>query len=62
MIGAIITLARRGEYPNFGVDVLLAIMAAVVAWLDSARFHFEVWVLVDPTWPTRLDESGLCAS
>ena len=32
MIGAIVTHARRREYPNVGVNVLLAIMAAVVAW------------------------------
>jgi hypothetical protein len=31
MIGAIITHARRREYPNVAINVLLAIMAAVVA-------------------------------
>jgi hypothetical protein len=35
MIGAIITHARRREYPNVALSVLLAIMAAVIAW---ARF------------------------
>lgn len=32
MIGAMVTHARRGEYPNVAISVLLAIMAAVVAW------------------------------
>jgi hypothetical protein len=41
MFGAIITLARRGEYPNFAVDVLLAIMAAVVAWARFGAFSFR---------------------
>ncbi len=32
MIGAVVTHARRGEFPNVVVNVLLAVMAAVVAW------------------------------
>lgn len=32
MIGAIATHARRREFPNVAVNVLLVVMAAVVAW------------------------------
>jgi uncharacterized membrane protein YphA (DoxX/SURF4 family) len=32
MIGALVTHARRREFPNVAVTVLLAAMAAVVAW------------------------------
>ncbi|HSS22960.1 MAG TPA: DoxX family protein [Mycobacterium sp.] len=40
MIGAIITHARRREYPNVALNVLLAIMAAVVAWGRFGAFSF----------------------
>jgi hypothetical protein len=40
MIGAIVTHARRGEYPNVGVNLLLAIMAAVVAWGRFGPYAF----------------------
>jgi uncharacterized membrane protein YphA (DoxX/SURF4 family) len=32
MVGAVVTHACRGEYPNVVVNLLLAVMAAVVAW------------------------------
>jgi uncharacterized membrane protein YphA (DoxX/SURF4 family) len=32
MIGAVVTHVRRGEYLNVVVNVLLAVVAAVVAW------------------------------
>jgi uncharacterized membrane protein YphA (DoxX/SURF4 family) len=32
MIGAIVTHARRRELPNVAVNVVLAVMAVVVAW------------------------------
>jgi hypothetical protein len=40
MIGAIITHARRREYPNVALNVLLAIMAAV-AWARFGAFSFS---------------------
>jgi len=32
MVGAIITHARRREYPAIGINVVLLLLAAVVAW------------------------------
>jgi uncharacterized membrane protein YphA (DoxX/SURF4 family) len=32
MLGAVVTHARRREYPNVAINVLLAIMAAVIVW------------------------------
>jgi uncharacterized membrane protein YphA (DoxX/SURF4 family) len=40
MIGAVVTHARRREFPNVVVNVLLAIMAAVVAWGRFGRYSF----------------------
>jgi len=40
MIGAMLTHARRGEYPNVAINVLLAIMAAVVAWGRFGPYSF----------------------
>lgn len=40
MIGAISTHARRGEYANVGINLLLAIMAAVVAWGRFGPYAF----------------------
>lgn len=40
MIGALITHARRGEFPNVAVNVLLAVMAAVVAWGRVGPYAF----------------------
>jgi uncharacterized membrane protein YphA (DoxX/SURF4 family) len=40
MIGAVVTHARRGEYPNIAVSLLLAIMAAVVAWGRFGPYSF----------------------
>jgi uncharacterized membrane protein YphA (DoxX/SURF4 family) len=41
MIGAIITHARRGEYPNVAINVVLAIMAATVAWGRFGPYSFS---------------------
>jgi DoxX-like family len=40
MIGAMVTHARRGEYLNLAINVLLAIMAAVVAWGRFGPYSF----------------------
>ena len=40
MIGAVVTHARRGEFPNVAVNVVLAIMAAVVAWGRFGPYSF----------------------
>jgi len=40
LIGAIVTHARRGEYPNAGINVLLLVMAAVVAWGRFGPYAF----------------------
>jgi uncharacterized membrane protein YphA (DoxX/SURF4 family) len=40
MIGAIVTHARRAEFPNVAVNVVLAIMAAVVAWGRFGPYSF----------------------
>jgi uncharacterized membrane protein YphA (DoxX/SURF4 family) len=40
MLGAMVTHARRGEYPNVAINVLLAIMAAVVAWGRFGPYSF----------------------
>ena len=40
MIGAIVTHARRREYPNVAINVLLAVMAAVVAWGRFGPYSF----------------------
>ncbi|MBV6762307.1 DoxX family protein [Rhodococcus opacus] len=40
MIGAVATHARRGEYPNAGINVVLALMAAVVAWGRFGPYAF----------------------
>jgi uncharacterized membrane protein YphA (DoxX/SURF4 family) len=40
MIAAMVTHARRGEYPNVAINVLLAIMAAVVAWGRFGPYSF----------------------
>jgi uncharacterized membrane protein YphA (DoxX/SURF4 family) len=40
MIGAIVTHARRREFPNVAVNVVLAIAAAVVAWGRFGPYAF----------------------
>jgi uncharacterized membrane protein YphA (DoxX/SURF4 family) len=40
MIGAIVTHARRGEFPNVVVNVTLAVMAALVAWARFGPYSF----------------------
>ncbi len=40
MIGAIVTHARRGEFANVAVNVVLAVMAAVVAWGRFGPYAF----------------------
>jgi hypothetical protein len=40
MIGAIVTHARRGEFPNVAINVVLAIMATVVAWGRFGPYSF----------------------
>lgn len=40
LVGAIVTHARRTEYPNVGANLLLVIMAAVVAWGRFGPYAF----------------------
>jgi uncharacterized membrane protein YphA (DoxX/SURF4 family) len=40
MIGAILIHARRREFPNVALTVVLAIMAAVVAWARFGTYAF----------------------
>jgi hypothetical protein len=40
MIGAMVTHARRREFPNVAANVLLAVMAAVVAWGRFGPYSF----------------------
>jgi hypothetical protein len=40
MIGAILTHARRREYPNVAINVLLAITAGVIAWGRFGPYAF----------------------
>jgi hypothetical protein len=40
MIGAIVIHTRRREYPNVAINVLLAIMAAVIAWGRFRPYSF----------------------
>jgi hypothetical protein len=40
MIGAIATHARRREFPNVAVNVVLAIMAVVIAWGRFGTYAF----------------------
>jgi len=40
MIGAIITHARRGEYPKVAVNVALAVLAILVAWGRFGPYRF----------------------
>jgi hypothetical protein len=40
MIGAVVTHARRREFPNVVVNVLLAVMAAVVTWGRFGTYSF----------------------
>lgn len=40
MIGAIVIHARRREYPNVAVNVLLGVMAVVVAWGRFGPYAF----------------------
>jgi uncharacterized membrane protein YphA (DoxX/SURF4 family) len=40
MVGAIFTHGRRREFPNVAVNVVLAIMAAVVAWGRFGPYAF----------------------
>ncbi|MCI3222576.1 DoxX family protein [Streptomyces sp. NP-1717] len=40
MIGAVITHARRGEWPNVGVNIVLLAVAVVIAW---GRFGPYAW-------------------
>jgi uncharacterized membrane protein YphA (DoxX/SURF4 family) len=40
MIGAIVTHARRREFPNVAVNVVLAVMAVVVAWGRFGPYAF----------------------
>jgi uncharacterized membrane protein YphA (DoxX/SURF4 family) len=41
LVGAIVTHARRSEYPNVGANLLLVIMAAVVAWGRFGPYAFH---------------------
>lgn len=40
MVGAVITHARRSEYPNVGVNLVIAAMAVSVAWLRLGPYAF----------------------
>ena len=40
MVGAVVTHARRREFPNVVINVLLAVMAAVVAWGRFGTYAF----------------------
>jgi uncharacterized membrane protein YphA (DoxX/SURF4 family) len=40
MIGAIVIHARQREYPNVAINVLLAIMAGVIAWGRFGPYSF----------------------
>ncbi len=40
MLGAIVLHVRRREYPNIGFNVVLGVLAAVVAWGRFGPYHF----------------------
>jgi len=40
MLGAVVTHARRSEYPNVAVNVTLAAMAVTVAWARFGPYAF----------------------
>lgn len=40
MIGAVVIHARRGEWPNVGVNIVLLAVAIVIAW---GRFGPYAW-------------------
>ena len=40
MIGAIVIHARQREYPNVAINVVLAIMAGVIAWGRFGPYSF----------------------
>ena len=40
MLGAIVFHLGRREYPNIGLNAILAILAAVIAWSRFGPYHF----------------------
>jgi uncharacterized membrane protein YphA (DoxX/SURF4 family) len=40
MLGAIVLHIRRREYPNIGLNALLGLLAAVIAWGRFGPYHF----------------------
>jgi hypothetical protein len=40
MLGAIVYHVRRREYPNIGLNAVLGVLAAVVAWGRFGPYHF----------------------
>jgi uncharacterized membrane protein YphA (DoxX/SURF4 family) len=40
MLGAIVFHVRRREYPNIGLNAVLGILAAIVAWGRFGPYHF----------------------
>jgi hypothetical protein len=40
MLGAIVFHLMRREYPNIGLNVILGVLAAIVAWGRFGPYHF----------------------
>jgi uncharacterized membrane protein YphA (DoxX/SURF4 family) len=40
MVGAIVFHVRRREYPNIGLNAILGVLAAIVAWGRFGPYHF----------------------
>jgi hypothetical protein len=40
MLGAIVFHIRRREYPNIGLNAVLGVLAAIVAWGRFGPYHF----------------------
>jgi hypothetical protein len=40
MLGAIVFHFRRREYPNIGLNAILGVLAAIVAWGRFGPYHF----------------------
>jgi len=40
MLGAIVVHVRRREYPNIGLNAVLGVLAAIVAWGRFGPYHF----------------------
>ncbi len=40
MLGAIVFHVRRREYPNIGLNAVLGVLAAIVAWGRFGPYHF----------------------